>query len=89
MKELTNKEIEAELKELTEKHVLLAGLFGLLVGILQEEVKYARLRPRLSLLVEEAKVLSPTVPTTEWDELMRLVTSFAKTVGAAVPELPS
>jgi len=80
MSELTNTEIEAELKTLTQKHVLLAGLFGLLVGILQEEVKHTRLRSRLTVLVEQAKALSPTISTSEWDELLKLVNMFSDTV---------
>jgi len=82
MEQLTSKEIEFELKTLTQKHVLLVGLFGLLVGILQKEVTSVQLMSRLSLLAEELKPLSPTVPMSEWDALLKLVNSFSERVGS-------
>lgn len=78
MEPLTGKEIEAELKLLTQKHVILTGFFGLLVGILQKEGASTRLLSQLSLHIEEARPLSPTVSGSEWDALLKLVSSFSE-----------
>jgi hypothetical protein len=78
MEPLTSKEIEFELKTLTQKHVLLVSLFGLLVGILQKEITSVQLMSKLSLLVEELKPLAPTAPASEWDGLLKLVNSFSE-----------
>jgi hypothetical protein len=75
---LSNAQIEAELKTLTQKHVLLTSLVGLLVGLLQKEGVSDDLMSKLMSKVERLKPLSPTVSSSEWDALLKLVSSFSK-----------
>ena len=78
MTQLTCEEIEIELRVLTQKHVLLAGLVGLLIGLLQENRPKDPLIERLSLLIEQAKPLTPNASPMQWDALFELVKSFSE-----------
>ncbi|CCD97203.1 hypothetical protein BRAO375_960037 [Bradyrhizobium sp. ORS 375] len=79
MEPLNNTQIEAELKLLSQKQVILVALMGLLVGVLEREGS----RDLLSKFLSEADRLEPfipTVPRNEWEMILKLVKSFADQV---------
>lgn len=74
-------DFEEEIKSLRQRNVVLTGLIGILVALLERDPVHRGLLKEITSEMSRAMALIPTVPNSEWEDFTRVFVEFHHVAG--------